>query len=192
MDIKHAVVGNRVKIPPGSEFYSTHTGSRNPPCKGTISNIDKDSLDVDDFGIDVQWDNGETNNYRLMDLIFVESPSSEPRIWYYVGTTPCENCFSTLEEANEKLDELSKPFINWDNCGEVKYKQVQYFGKALFIKQSHQYVFTSYNGSVQSSIKKPTWEPENKKWSLDASLSNDVLCTGVCVNYPEKTLKYFE
>lgn len=192
MDIKHAVVGNIVKINPGSEFYTPYSGSRNPPCNGVISNIDKDSLDADGFGIDVKWDNGESNNYRLIDLIFIETPNTEPKIWYYVGTSPCENCFSTLEEANKKLDELTEPFINWDRCGEVKYKQVKYFGKDLFIKQSHQYVFTSYSGSVKSSDTKPTWHHENKVWYEDALTSTDILCTGVCVNHPEKTLKYFE
>lgn len=190
MDIKHAVVGNIVKINYNSEF--SNAGISNPLCNGVISNIDKVLINDGHFGINVKWDNGESNFYRLVDLIFVETPKAEQKIWYYVGTCPLENCFSSLKEAMEKLDELNKPSINWDQCGESKYKQVQYFGKDFFINQSHQYVFTSYSGSVRSSDTKPTWDNENKLWYEDALSNSDILCTSVCVNHPEKTLKYFE
>lgn len=72
MKAKNAIVGAKVKIRRSSKWYS-YDGYSNP--KDTTGTITSFNLGADlegDFSTHVDWGNGYTNCYRLIDLTLVK------------------------------------------------------------------------------------------------------------------------
>ena len=72
MKAKNAIVGAKVKIKRSSKWYSYDSQSNPKDTTGTIASFDVCS-DVDgDLSTRVDWGNGYTNCYRLIDLKLVK------------------------------------------------------------------------------------------------------------------------
>ena len=72
MKAKNAVVGAKVQIKRSSKWYREQ-GVHNPKdTTGAITSFDLDAATDGDFSIRVDWGNGYTNCYRLVDLKLVK------------------------------------------------------------------------------------------------------------------------
>lgn len=179
--------GNRVRISKTSEWYSTKPERENPNLNGTII---EEYQGGNGYCIRVKWDNGAINVYRLNDLEASDEKFSQ--IFYYVGSHKPEGTyFDTEQEAKDFLIKQEDPSINWDCCVEDTYKQVEYFGKTLFIKKNRNYIATNSNGDVYAYHEEPLWN-ESGFWLSAFDSACDKICSVIDVTQPQKTLIRYE
>lgn len=72
MKAKNAIVGTKVKIRRSSKWYSSESRSNPKYTTGTITSFNLESALEGDFSTHVDWGNGYTNCYRLVDLKLVK------------------------------------------------------------------------------------------------------------------------
>lgn len=72
MKAKNAIVGTKVKIKRSSKWYSYDSQSNPRDTTGTITSFDLESAIDGDFSTNVDWGNGYSNCYRLIDLKLVK------------------------------------------------------------------------------------------------------------------------
>lgn len=72
MKAKHAIVGAKVKIKRSSKWYHYDRPSNPIDTTGTITSFNLESALEGDFSTHVDWGNGYTNCYRLVDLKLVK------------------------------------------------------------------------------------------------------------------------
>ena len=72
MKAKNAIVGAKVKIKRSSKWYSYESPSNPKDTPGTITSFNLESATDGDFSTKVDWGNGYTNCYRLVDLKLVK------------------------------------------------------------------------------------------------------------------------
>lgn len=72
MKAKNATVGAKVKIKRGSKWYSYASRSNPIDTTGTITSFNVYADTEGDFSTHVDWGNGYTNCYRLLDLQLVK------------------------------------------------------------------------------------------------------------------------
>ena len=72
MKVKNAIVGAKVKIKRSSKWCSYESSSNPKDTTGTITAFNLESAIEGDFSTNVDWGNGYTNCYRLIDLKLVE------------------------------------------------------------------------------------------------------------------------
>ena len=72
MKAKNAIVGAKVKIKRSSKWYSYGIRSNPKDTTGTITAFNLDADLEGDFSTNVDWGNGFTNCYRLIDLKLVK------------------------------------------------------------------------------------------------------------------------
>ena len=71
MKAKNAIVGTKVKIKRSSKWYSYEGRSNPKDTTGIITSFNLESALEGDFSTNVDWGNGYTNCYRLIDLKLV-------------------------------------------------------------------------------------------------------------------------
>ena len=178
--------GNRVRISKMSEWYCINPVRENPHVEGTIT---EEYQGTNGYCVKVNWDNGAFNTYRLKDLEQVNTPD---RIFYYVGSHKPEGLyFDTEQEAKDFLIKQEDPSIIWDHCVEEIYKQVEYFGKTLFIKKDKNYIATNRNGDIYAYSEEPLWN-DSGFWISALDPSCDKICSVINVTQPQKTLIRYE
>ena len=72
MKVKNAIVGAKVKIKRSSKWYRYDSQSNPKDTTGTIIAFNLESAIEGDFSTNVDWGNGYTNCYRLVDLKLVK------------------------------------------------------------------------------------------------------------------------
>ena len=72
MKAKNAIVGAKVKIKRSSKWYRYDTQSNPKDTTGTITDFDLVADLEGGFSTNVDWGNGYTNCYRLIDLKLVK------------------------------------------------------------------------------------------------------------------------
>ena len=72
MKAKNAIVGAKVTIKRSSKWYRYDSQSNPKDTTGTITAFNLDSNTTGDFSTNVDWGNGYTNCYRLVDLKLVK------------------------------------------------------------------------------------------------------------------------
>lgn len=72
MKAKNAIVGTKVKIKRSSKWYSYDDYSNPKDTTGTITSFNLGADLEGDFSTQVDWGNGYTNCYRLLDLRLVK------------------------------------------------------------------------------------------------------------------------
>ena len=72
MKAKNAIVGAKVKIKRSSKWYGYDDYSNPKDTTGTITSFNLESATDGDFSTKVDWGNGYTNCYRLVDLKLVK------------------------------------------------------------------------------------------------------------------------
>ena len=72
MKAKNAIVGAKVKIKRSSKWYEYESLSNPRDTTGTIKTFDLESAIDGGFSTHVDWGNGYTNCYRLVDLKLVK------------------------------------------------------------------------------------------------------------------------
>ena len=72
MKAKNAIVGAKVKIKRSSKWYCYEDRSNPKDTTGTITSFHLESAIEGDFSTHVDWGNGYTNCYRLIDLKLVK------------------------------------------------------------------------------------------------------------------------
>ena len=72
MKAKNAIVGAKVKIKRSSKWYRYEDLSNPNDTTGTIISFNLDADLEGDFSTNVDWGNGCTNCYRLLDLQLVK------------------------------------------------------------------------------------------------------------------------
>ena len=72
MKAKNAIVGAKVKIKRSSKWYNYEDYSNPIDTVGTITFFNLDADLEGDFSTNVDWGNGYSNCYRLIDLILVK------------------------------------------------------------------------------------------------------------------------
>ena len=72
MKAKNATVGAKVKIKRSSKWYRYDSQSNPRDTTGTIASFNLGADLEGDFSTHVDWGNGYTNSYRLIDLKLVK------------------------------------------------------------------------------------------------------------------------
>lgn len=72
MKAKNAIVGAKVKIKRSSKWYRDQDLDNPIDTTGTITSFNLESALEGDFSTHVDWDNGYSNCYRLIDLKLVK------------------------------------------------------------------------------------------------------------------------
>lgn len=72
MKAKNAIVGAKVQIKRSSKWYSDQDVHNPIDTTGCITSFDLDAATDGDFSIRVDWCNGYSNCYRLVDLKLVK------------------------------------------------------------------------------------------------------------------------
>ena len=72
MKAKNAIVGAKVQIKRSSKWYNCDEYSNPKDTTGTITAFSLDAAIGGDFSTYVDWGNGNTNCYRLIDLKLVK------------------------------------------------------------------------------------------------------------------------
>lgn len=72
MKAKNAIVGAKVKIKRSSKWYSSEDRSNPKDTTGTITTFNLDADTGGAFSTHVNWGDGFTNCYRLIDLKLVK------------------------------------------------------------------------------------------------------------------------
>lgn len=72
MKAKNATVGAKVQIKLSSKWYRDQDVHNPKDTTGCITSFDLDAATDGDFSIQVVWDNGYINCYRLVDLKLVK------------------------------------------------------------------------------------------------------------------------
>lgn len=72
MKAKNAIVGAKVQIKRSSKWYEGQSVHNPKDTTGCITSFDLDAATDGDFSIRVDWDNGYSNCYRLVDLKLVK------------------------------------------------------------------------------------------------------------------------
>ena len=72
MKAKNAIVGAKVKIKRSSKWYRSESQSNPKDTTGTITAFNLESAIDGDLSTYVDWGNGYTNCYRLIDLKLVK------------------------------------------------------------------------------------------------------------------------
>lgn len=72
MKAKNAIVGAKVKIKRSSKWYSDQDADNPKDTTGAITSFNLGADLEGDFSIRVDWDNGYSNCYRLIDLKLVK------------------------------------------------------------------------------------------------------------------------
>lgn len=72
MKAKDAIVGAKVQIKRSSKWYSDQDVDNPKDTTGCITSFDLDAAEDGDFSIQVDWSNGYSNGYRLVDLKLVK------------------------------------------------------------------------------------------------------------------------
>ena len=72
MKAKNAIVGAKVKIKRSSKWYSYDCQSNPKDTVGTITSFNLEYAIAGDLSTHVDWGNGYTNCYRLVDLKLVK------------------------------------------------------------------------------------------------------------------------